>query len=149
MNNNTLHYIGPWHTMHGSMFNKSNSIMLDEDIAIIIDSCPEDDFSALLKVGTWDKISTHFKEMVDKYNAIGMPETYENMKTIKFNVKFEGIPEQNIPDFAPDGYNFTVDEICTVINWFSNHIGKQMDEFLKLPLDEAKNKIKSLQRIGF
>lgn len=143
------HTIGPWYVENGSMLNRNNSQMLDEDIAILIESCPEDDLGVLLKVGTWDKVSKYYEETVDKYNTMWMPNAYKDMRLIHFNVKFDAIPEHDIPEFAPEGYNFTVDEICTIINWFYNHIGAKMDEFLKLPLSEAKLKIQSLQKIGF
>ena len=144
-----LHSIGPWHTNNGSIFNKTNTVMLDEDIAILIDCDVENDYSTVLKIGPYDMVSNYFEKMINKYNLNGFADTCENMKIIKFNVKFNAIKKYNIPEFAPYGHNFTIDEICTIINWFSNHIGKQMDEFLKLSLDDAKSKIKKLQTIGF
>lgn len=143
------HQNGPWYMNCGSMFNKYNKgIMLDDDIAILIDSCPEDDTGSLLKVGKYENVSNYFNTLIERYSTMNHHQLYKDMSIIKFNVMYEGT-EYNPAGYKPDGHNFTVDEICTIINWFSNHIGKQMDWFLKLPLDEAKAKIASLQEIGF
>ena len=134
------HSIGPWYVVGGSMFNRyGGTVMLDEDIAIIIDSCPEEDRGVLLKVGRYDDMALY----LDKLGPV-----FDTVSLIRFNVMFEGTDE-NPDGFKPDGYNFTVDEICTIINWFGNCIGGQMGAFLSLPLDEAKKKIESLQQIGF
>lgn len=136
------HSIGSWYVDDGSMFNRYSGTMLDEDIAIIIDSCQEEDVGSLLKVG-------RYEDMARYLNKLGpVTSTVCSISLIKFNVMFEGTAE-NPDGFKPDGYNFTVDEICTIINWFGNCIGGQMGTFLSLPLDEAKKKIESLQKIGF
>lgn len=149
INHNQKHQNGPWYVKYGSMFNKYNDgIMLDEDIAILIDSCPEDDRGIVLKVGKYENVLKYFNSLIEKYNKNNIPEYYETMSIIKFNVMFEGV-EENPKGFKPNGYNFTVDEICTIINWFLNCIGAEMDKFLHLSLDEAKAKIIKLQEIGF
>ena len=140
------HSIGPWYMKDGSMFNKANNIMLDEDIAILVDLDGES--STLLKIGRYENVLNRFNELIERYSLINQHQMYTTLEVIKFNVMFEGT-DFNPAGYKPDGHNFTVDEICTILNWFGNCIGEQMEIFLKLPLEEAKAKIKSLQEIGF
>ena len=55
-------------------------------------------------------------------------------------------PEFN---FVPEGYNFTIDEICTLINWWNNSPGAEGSKILTMSIDDAKDKLKLLSRIGF
>lgn len=64
-------------------------------------------------------------------------------KLISFNVQY---PEFN---FTPEGYNFTIDEICTLINWWSNSPGSPGSEILTMPINDVKDKLKMLSSIGF
>ena len=144
------HINGPWYVDNGSMYNRCNSsVMLDEDIAILVDSDVENDVGCLLKIGKYDTVSEYYNRYVESFKNGKSPRQIDTLMVIRFNVKFEAIPEHGVSEFAPDGYNFTVDEICTILNWFNNCIGKKMGEFLTMSLDDAKAKIESLQKAGF
>lgn len=143
------HSIGPWYIQNGSLCNRISNTFYDEDIAMLIETNEEEDTGILHKVGRFENVSKYFDEMTSKLERIGMTDSYKDLHLIQFNVKFEAIPDLDVPEFAPEGYNFTVDEICTIVNWFNNSIGGEMGKFLALPLIEMKNKIQSLQRIGF
>lgn len=143
-----LHSIGPWHTQDGSMFFEDNSFFLDEDIAILVD-IDEDGVGTLLKIGTTKNLQEYFDTAMQKCRENNCEWLGETWKLISFNVKFEANEELGLPEFAPQGYNLTVDEICTMINWFVNCSCQNMRDFFNLPLDEIKAKLCSLQRIGY
>lgn len=135
-----MHEEGNYYVSHGSILSRYNEdVMLDEDVTVVVDI----DSGGLLKVGKKDWVTNYFNTMCNRYLSNGFPEMVSSLKLITFHVKY---PEF---DFEPEGYNFDIDEICTIINWFGNSIGEQMKWFLELPLDEAKAKIKKLQNIGF
>ena len=134
------HESGNYYVQDGSIFNRYNNSFFDEDVTIIIDTSE----GILLKVGKKDNITKYFETMCSKYNNMGLTDMISSMKLITFYVKYPNL------GFEPDGYNFDIDEICTIINWFNNHIGPDnMNEFLNQSLDEMKCKIKKLQNIGF
>lgn len=143
-----LHKLGPWSVLYGSMKNKYSDCLLDEDIAILVD-IEDDGIGTFLKIGKYDSLNSYYTTMINKYAELGHQELGEGLKLIKFNVKFEGNPELGIPDFAPDGYNLTVDEICTIVNWFANCSCQNMKQFFELSLDDLKEEIKRLQEIGY
>lgn len=129
-----------YYVSYGSIFNRYNgNIMLDEDITIIVDI----EAGTLLKVGKKDWVTDYFHNMCKRYIDSGFSDIAASLKLITFHVKY---PELG---FEPKGYNFDIDEICTIINWFGNSIGERMKWFLELPLNEAKIEIKKLQEMGF
>lgn len=135
-----MHENCAYYVQYGSIYNKYNDrVMLDEDITIIVDI----ETYTLLKVGKKDWVTDYFNHMCQKYIDKGFSNIAATLKLITFHVKY---PELG---FEPEGYNFDIDEICTIINWFSNGIGERMRWFLELSLDEAKIEIKKLQAIGF
>jgi hypothetical protein len=136
-----MHEKGNYFTQYGSIYAKSNpGIMLDEDITIVIDI----ESGILMKVGKKDMVEAYFNDSVSKYVAVGFPEMQNKLKLITFKVKYEEL------GFAPEGYNFDIDEICTILNWFNNSIGgTKMKWFLESPLDAVKSEIKRLQGFGF
>ena len=135
-----MHENGNYYVQYGSIYSRANSgVMFDEDTTIIVDK----ECGTLLKVGRKDQLKTYYDTMCQKYNAAGLSHVNDNLMLITFHVKYDNL------DFAPEGYNFDIDEICTIINWFNNSIGNQMKTFLDMPLEDAKTKIKQLQKIGF
>ena len=135
-----MHENCAYYVQYGSIYNRHDGgIMLDEDITIIVDI----ETGTLLKVGKKDWVTDCFNRMYQKYVDKGFSNIAATLRLITFHVKY---PEL---DFEPEGYNFDIDEICTIINWFGNSIGERMKWFLELPLDEAKIEIQKLQEIGF
>lgn len=136
----TMHKNGIYYTQYGSIFSRYNdSLMLDEDVTILIDK----ELGTLLKIGKKQNVTNYFNTMCDQYIRHGIPEMTENLQVITFHVKY---PEL---EFEPDGYNFDIDEVCTIINWFNNHLDAEtIMKFLHSSLDDMKTKIKELQAIG-
>lgn len=143
----TLHSIGPYHVSNGSMYFKDNPCFWDEDIAIIVD-IEEDGIGTLLKVGRYEELKAYYDNMISKYISKGLQDLANCQKLIKFNVKFEGNKELGVPEFAPEGYNLTVDEICTIINRFSNYSLQNLGEFFEMDLPSMKAKIQKWQEAG-
>lgn len=136
-----LHENGPYYTQNGSIYSRYNDgFMMDEDSSVIVDVGT----GTLLKVGKRENIEPYYRTMCQKYNQMGFPEFYETLRLVTFNVKYEEL------NFAPEGYNFSIDEVCTIINWFNNSIGDKMKEFLdNTNLNAVKAEIERLQLFGF
>lgn len=129
-----------YYVQYGSIYSRSNpGVMLDEDITIVVDT----EVGSLLKIGKKDWVTEYFNNMCKKYVDNGYPEMVDSLRLITFHVKYENL------GFEPEGYNFDIDEVCIIINWFNNSIGERLKWFLELPLDEAKAEIKRLQMFGF
>lgn len=112
--------------------------------SILVDTGTGTGTGTVLKIGPKDKIEPYYRTMLQRYNQIGFPELYKDIKLITFNVKY------NEFGFNPEGYNFSIDEVCTIINWFWNSIGDKMNEFLSMSdLGAVKAKIEHLQFLGF
>lgn len=135
-----LHRIGPCYVENGSIFNDYISeLMLDEDITILVDIKT----GILLRYGHKNMVERYFNKTVEK-SVKAQIDMCSTWRLITFYVKHDEL------DFAPDGYNLDIDEICTIINWFNNNIGGQaMSDFLNASIEEIRAKIASLQKIGF
>lgn len=137
------HEIGPWYTDNGSMISRITHTMLDEDIAVCITVDADDNSLILHKIGKMEFIKNYYDTAVQRLASIGCQDLANEWKLISFNVQY---PEFN---FAPKGYNFTIDEICTLINWWNNSPGSEGGEILTMSIDNAKDKLAMLSRIGF
>lgn len=137
------HENGPWHVDNGSMISNSTHCMLDEDISVCVSIDAIDNRLILHKVGKTSFIKEYYDTAVQRFIDIGLPEMANEWKLISFNVQY---PEFN---FTPEGYNFTIDEICTLINWWSNSPGSPGSEILTMPINDVKDKLKMLSSIGF
>ena len=137
------HENGPWHVDNGSMISNSIHCMLDEDISVCVSIDAIDKRLILHKVGKTSFIKEYYDTAVQRFIDIGLPEMANEWKLISFNVQY---PEFN---FTPEGYNFTIDEICTLINWWSNSPGASGSEILTMSINDVKNKLKMLSKIGF
>lgn len=135
-----LHRIGPCHVENGSILSEyNNGLMLDEDTTILVDI----ETGTLLKYGHKNMVEKYYNKAV-KESAKMQIDLCDTWRLITFYVKHDEL------DFAPDGYNLDIDEICTIINWLNNNIGGQaMSEFLNSSIEEIRTKIASLQKIGF
>ena len=145
---NPTHEHGPYYVSHGSMYFKDNNFFLDEDIAILVD-IDEDGTGTLLKVGKTKSLQDYFNTAANKYKALGYSDLISTWKLISFNIKFDAIPELNLPEFAPEGHNLTVDDICTIINWFMNCSCQNMGKFFSLSKDDLRTQIDMLQKVGY
>ena len=137
------HEIGPWYTDNGSMLSRITGTMLDEDIAVCITIDANDNSLILHKIGKMAFIKDYYDTAVQRLASIGCQEIANEWKLISFNVQY---PEFN---FVPEGYNFTIDEICTLINWWNNSPGAEGSKILTMSIDDAKDKLELLSRIGF
>ena len=72
-----------------------------------------------------------------------------NSKASIIHATFDAIPELNLPEFAPEGHNLTVDDICTIINWFMNCSCQNMGKFFSLSKDDLRTQIDMLQKVGY
>ena len=138
-----MHEIGPWYTDNGSMVSKITGTILDEDIAICISIGADDNLLTAHKVGKMKQIRTYYDTVVQKLVSIGFQEFASEWKLISFNVQYSEF------NFAPEGYNFTIDEVCTLINWWNNSPGAEGSKILSMSADDAKDKLEMLSRIGF
>ena len=118
------HENGPWHVDNGSMISNSTHCMLDEDISVCVSIDAIDNRLILHKVGKTSFIKEYYDTAVQRFIDIGLPE-------------------------MANGYNFTIDEICTLINWWSNSPGAQGSEILTMPINDVKDKLKLLSNTGF
>lgn len=138
-----MHEIGNYYVENGSILSRNNpSFMLDNEVAILVDVSA----GALLKIGKRAMVEDDTYRLSSTFVDSGL-------EMITFNIKCEDpglvlVPDNYFPELSY-GTSFNIDEICTVVNWFSNCIGEQMRDFLELYLEDAKNKIRKLQTLGF
>ena len=129
-----LHSNGPYYTHDGSIYNPFvPQFVMNENASILIDI----ETGTLLKVGERKIIEPYYLTMCQKCHKIGYTTMTNALQIITFNVKSEP-------------YDFDIDDICTIINWFNNSIGEQMKKFLNNnDQNEIKATIKRLQSLGF
>lgn len=137
------HEIGSWFVDNGTMINRITGLHLDEDIAVCYSSNADDEIFSLHKVGKSENVELYYNKAITKLIANGFSDLANEFKTFKFNIKY---PELN---YTPNNYNFTIDEVCTLINWWSNSPGYNGIGILTMSLDEIKAKLEKLQEIGF
>ena len=134
-----MHEKGSYYTQYGSIYNRCTGEMFGDSLSILISLDP----GTLHRVGDKDWVESCFATYHKAYTESGLIEEADSLRVITFNIKRENL------GFAPEGYNFDINEVCTIINWFSNSIGERMQQFLEMPLDDMKAKIKELQEYGF
>lgn len=130
-----------YYTQCGSIFSRYNpGFMVDEDVTVLLDIGS----GTLLKVGRKEDVEKYHNKMYTEYVQTGYFTMIRDLKLITFHVKYENL------GFAPEGYNFDIDEVCTLINYLGNTIGaEKMNWLLGLSLDDLKTEIHRLQEIGF
>ena len=113
---------------YNSIENRQTGCLLEEPAVIM---CKET--GSPRKIGNYTSLEKYFEEKLHN-NA-------EDYELIKFNMAY---PELG---FAPEGYNFTPSEICTLLNWVSECcIGAEAwNEFKAMPLEEMKVKLSKLE----
>lgn len=137
------HKLGALYTSNGSILSRTDpSIMLDENIAVCIAVDNDENTISLMKYGNYDSVSSYYKNSIKKLIDSGLEELASEWKLLTFNTAY---PELC---FAPDGYNFTIDEICTLLNYWCN-VSLTSADILLMSVDDAKHKIKSLADFGY
>lgn len=114
---------------HGSIMNHASGCLIQEPgVLMLIDT------GSPIKIGEYEMCKNYLETIAQKLPADLVNEQYE---LIKFNVAY---PEF---DFQPEGYNFTIDEICTLFNYLQNFtIGEDgWRKFKSMSLDEMKAKL--------
>ena len=137
------HNFGPLFTEHGSIMSRMNlGLMLDENITACITVDSDDKKLTLMKYGNYDDMKKYYDTTIGKLIEAGFPDMAAEWQLISFNVAY---PEFN---FAPDGYNFTIDEICTLLNSWIN-ISLTEADILSMSVEDIKQKIARLAELGY
>ena len=137
------HAIGPLYTDNGSILSHMNAgLMLDERITACITVDANDHNLTLMKYGNYDAMKNYYDTTVGKLVASGFSDMASEWKLISFNVAY---PEFN---FTPNGYNFTIDEICTLLNSWIN-ISLTTADILSMSIEDIKEKLASLAAMGY
>lgn len=132
-----MHENGPYTVNEGSMIHINGYNLIDYP-SILIDT----DTGTVLKSGRYDVVYPAYQRVCTAYQKL--PELLSSIKLITFNAKY---PEF---DYSPEGHNFDIDEICTIMNYMNNCIGEdKMNELFTMSLQDLQEKIKTLQSIGF
>lgn len=90
--------------INGSIMNHVTGCLLQEPTIIMMK-----DIGAPLRFGDYEDVLAEFEDIRTK-----APEFADNYELINFNIAH---PELN---FAPEGYNFTAEEICNLFNYLQN-----------------------------
>lgn len=126
-----MHEKGVYTVEYGSIYNKDHSVMMD-NIGLIIDK----ETGTVYKIGDTERtdIEAYYQNIINKYRESGLSDMADNLIFVAFD-RYRGILD--------------IDEICTLVNYFFNHIGEKLMETLSLDEVALKEKIKHLQDVGF
>lgn len=100
------------------------------DLCMIIDVAT----GTVLKIGdqTTGPLDSYYETLAKSYDAMGMA---EDLKFINFD-RYNGILD--------------IDDICTVLNYFTNSIGpEKMNSLLIMNTQQLKIEVSHLQELGF
>lgn len=137
------HDIGPLYTDNGSILSHTNpGLMLDEQVTACITVDSDDNSITLMKYGNYAVMKDYYDTSISKLVASGLADLAAEWKLISFNIAY---PELN---FAPDGYNFTIDEICTLLNHWIN-VSLTPADILSMSVDDVKQRLASLAKMGY
>ena len=119
--------------VYGSIMNHATGCLLQEPAMIMMTS-----LGAPLKLGEYNELKTYFDKFTSEMHQKNAPELAEDYELIKFNVAHPDL------DFAPEGFNFTADEICTLFNWLQNYSigGDKWEQFKALSLEDMKEQLR-------
>lgn len=127
-----MHERGFLKVYEGMLLNEEYGVYMNEPCLII-----DRETGSLLKMG--DELTSNIKKyydtMISQYFELGI-----------------GVDKSDIVFIKLDRYNgvLDIDEICTLINYMYNSIGKErMNALLEMDDSSLKVKIKELQDIGF
>ena len=127
-----MHEKGCLTVKYGSIYPQKNTSFMIDNMAMVIDI----DSGCVLSYGdiNTSDIKKYYDNMYKKYQSMGIPEMCDDIVLVTF-----------------DRYNdfLDIDEICSLSNYFLNHIGEKLKEILNMPPDEIKKLIKNIQEWGF
>ncbi len=121
--------------INGSIMNHVTGCLLQEPTIIMMK-----DIGAPLRFGDYSEVSAEFENIKNKFEACGLPEEIQGYELINFNIAH---PELG---FAPEGYNFTADEICNLFNYLQNFSigGEKWAEIKSLDYDALKQRLSEI-----
>lgn len=128
------HENGPWYVESGMMVNRYNEKGRTNRPAVFLDK----EAGTLLKAGDVDMVRAYAATSIDAYMKHGAKDISESMTVVSF-----------------DYYScLNIDDICSVINYMNNSIGKEamqdiLQDLLSMDDSQLRAKIKQLQRFGF
>jgi hypothetical protein len=136
-----LHKNGPCTVIDGSLYDFNLNIV--ENLSVIIDVSGE--VLTLLKYGEKEMVSEYYQLMIDRYTEVRLYDMIAGIQFISFDVE-TGFCDYDKMTKA----KFTVDELCTLLNWMHNSIStKQFIELINSNEDFIHKKLKELSELGF
>lgn len=129
---NNIHEKGYLTVKYGSIYPQKDFSFMIDNMAMIIDI----EIGSVLKYGDIDHsdIKNYYENMCKKYHNLGLADMTDSIMLITFD-RYQGILD--------------IDEICSLSNYFLNHIGEKMREILNMTESELKELIKRIQEWGF
>lgn len=126
-----MHEKGPMIVQYGSIYPKDGSFSyMINNLFMIINK----EWCSVLKYGEMKvDVPEYYEKIREKYSRVS-PEDADNIILITFD-RYDGILD--------------IDEICTLGNYFLNHVGEGMLKIFDINETELKEKIKKLQEYGF
>lgn len=127
-----MHEKGYLTVKYGSIYPQDSTCFMIDNMAMIIDK----ETGNVFKYGdiNTSDIQSYYDNMCKKYHSLGLADMSENIILLTF-----------------DRYNsfLDIDEICSLSNYFLNHIGDKMKEILDMKPEEVKELIRHIQEWGF
>lgn len=116
--------------INGSIMNYVTGCLMQEPTIIMMK-----DIGAPLRFGDYEDVLAEFEDIRAR-----APEFADNYELINFNIAH---PELN---FAPEGYNFTADEVCNLFNYLQHFsIGaEKWAEIKSLDYDALKQRLSEI-----
>ncbi len=127
----TLHENGPWYLNNGIFTNRYVPEAHTDNPAIYIDM----DEGTLLKAGDANMVESYAATHIDRLLKYGFNKLAKGLTVIQFKNHSET--------------HLTADEICTLMNYLGQTLGKEtVNKLFQMPETELKNKLQKLQNIG-
>lgn len=140
-NTKELHRHGPCKVMHGSIYG-FNGCMIENPAVVF--SMNDNDF-VIYKYGPRDKLQTYYDNAVQKYLNNGFEDMAKELQILSFSVQTGFIDYDKTTNAK-----FTVDEICTFINWMNNSIPvKRFQELISSSEEGMHERLAELSELGF
>lgn len=136
LNKNNSHSIGPCIVKNGILYDYFEQPIKDPTVLLDVGG----NTVVLLKYGTKDKVKNYYKNMLEKYMKsdlffkLGL-DKIDKFKLISFNVSSDA--------------KYTVDEICTFINWVNNTIYVKDLAICISSEEQMHKKLNELMEISF
>lgn len=123
----------PYYVRNDSILCRFNpTFRISSTIAIVYDR----ETNTLLKVGAISDTYEYYETMCSQYLKHGLCGVANSIRFVTLGAK-------------GDGVCFTLEEICTLVNWFQNS-GTDINSIIDNPdMTDVRNKIKHLQELGF